>query len=546
MNNTAIQFFALTNPGMLGQGGTVPGMQGVQGMTGLFQAMMGTQQGLGAPVKIAALQHAMGPFQGMGASLPGMGLNKPLMTDLPTLSVISTVQSLGLGAQTIRQTLETLMPQIKTENPGMAAQLTGILEQSAQAQNPDLALIQSLQGFIREQEIQLNGTEAGNFIDRLMDVLDGSANLFTDLASMNLDEFKAFKEHAFADMAGFITQPKQVLGPDGRVREFLSGPSFLNADHGNGASVLLNEYRLSTPVEGLEGSPLHEVMLSLNVLPATPGQMSQVTNMYPVAQSVEHAQHGHTLALPAAPISAESAEGIIMRPTATKGGVKSTVPQTGQAALTAAGQTPNGNVTNTQAGTGFLAEMGFSLDSRTKDGNWLTEGFGLTRTAARETTSMLMDRLQAGRANPIAQNVATAMARLAHNAAAPGEKSMTIFMDPPELGRVEVQMKFGPNKSVKTHITVEKPETYAMLQRDAQTLNRALTNLGLDTAKGADISFDLSHGEHFDGSGRERGGQHSFMNGRNASFEETLTILETTMDVYTDPQTGLRHLNVVI
>lgn len=551
MNNAAIQFFALMNPGIGGQPGMFPGMNNAQGMTGLFQSMMG-QTGETGQANLMTLQQKMTQMQGMGMTQPGVATQNSLMTHLPTLSVISTVQTLGLGGQQVRQTLEALMPQIQHENPKIAGQLTLMLEQTEGAENPDLALIQAMQSFIREQEINMADTQASPFIDRLMDVLDGSTSLFTDLAAMDLDEFKAFKENAFADMASFITQPKQVLGPDGRVREFLSGPSFLNPDHGNGASVLINEYRLYTPTKGLGNNPVQDLMLSLNMLPAAQAQMSNIshiTNALPALQSVQYAEGVQnpltTLPQMAGRDVSEKLGGIMMRPAnVAQASMKNALPMQSQTAMNTG--TPSGNVTNAQNSAGFLPEMGLSLDGGVDDNSWFTEDFSLTRTAARETTAILMDRVQAGRGNPITQNVATAMARLAHNAAAPGEKSMTIFMDPPELGRVEVQMKFGQNKTVKAHIMVEKPETYAMLQRDSQTLNRALTNLGLDTAEGADITFDLSHGENFDGSEKERGGQHALMNGQNATFEETLTILETTMDVYTDPETGLRHLNMVI
>lgn len=77
-------------------------------------------------------------------------------------------------------------------------------------------------------------------------------------------------------------------------------------------------------------------------------------------------------------------------------------------------------------------------------------------------------------------------------------RSFTLQMDPPELGRVEVQMRFGKDKTLKAVLLVEKPETYLLLQRDAQVLERSLQGTGLDTGGGLEFSL-AKDGERFSG-----------------------------------------------
>lgn len=73
-----------------------------------------------------------------------------------------------------------------------------------------------------------------------------------------------------------------------------------------------------------------------------------------------------------------------------------------------------------------------------------------------------------------------------------GARQFTVQMDPPDLGRVDVRLQFGRNKTLKAVLTVEKPETLTLLQRDAQILERTLQGSGLQS--GADLEFSLAQG----------------------------------------------------
>ena len=72
-----------------------------------------------------------------------------------------------------------------------------------------------------------------------------------------------------------------------------------------------------------------------------------------------------------------------------------------------------------------------------------------------------------------------------------GKTSFDIRLDPAELGRIDVRLDVDRHGNVTSHLTVEKPETLAMLRQDAPQLQRALNDAGLQTSdKG--LQFSLS------------------------------------------------------
>ena len=80
--------------------------------------------------------------------------------------------------------------------------------------------------------------------------------------------------------------------------------------------------------------------------------------------------------------------------------------------------------------------------------------------------------------------------------------TMTLQLEPLELGRLDIRMKFYKDGSMKAHLSAEKPETLAMLQRDASYLERVLQQAGLDTDENS-LSFDLRQ------QGRQQGAENS-------------------------------------
>jgi len=166
-------------------------------------------------------------------------------------------------------------------------------------------------------------------------------------------------------------------------------------------------------------------------------------------------------------------------------------------------------------------------------------GMGINTPAM--MTSLIGQAQSAAQSHPATQIVAATIAK----AASSGEsKNLTIKLDPPDLGRVEIRMEFNKDKIAKVHLAVEKQETYLMLQRDAHVLDKTLQDIGMD-ADGGGLSLELAQdGNMFDGNGRggeNAGGGSSGSNGDAGGME----IIEASVDWYIDPETGLTRYDIL-
>lgn len=96
-------------------------------------------------------------------------------------------------------------------------------------------------------------------------------------------------------------------------------------------------------------------------------------------------------------------------------------------------------------------------------------------------------------------------------AAAEGHDRLTVQLRPADLGRIDVQLDFGKDGTLRAMVTADNAGTLDMLQRDARGLERALQDAGLKTDANG-LSFSL----------RDQGGQaqreHMQERGRNAGL----------------------------
>lgn len=79
-----------------------------------------------------------------------------------------------------------------------------------------------------------------------------------------------------------------------------------------------------------------------------------------------------------------------------------------------------------------------------------------------------------------------------------GTGRLSIQLSPAELGKIHVKLEIDEEKRVTAAVTVEKPSTLELLQRDARALERALQEAGLKMDRN-DLSFSLGRqdGEGF-------------------------------------------------
>lgn len=76
--------------------------------------------------------------------------------------------------------------------------------------------------------------------------------------------------------------------------------------------------------------------------------------------------------------------------------------------------------------------------------------------------------------------------------AAAGHTRFDISLDPPELGRIRVELDVDAMGQVRTHLIAERAETLDLLQREARQLEKSLADQGLSTGSGS-LSFSLKH-----------------------------------------------------
>lgn len=215
----------------------------------------------------------------------------------------------------------------------------------------------------------------------------------------------------------------------------------------------------------------------------------------------------------------------------------------------AAGHTGAPGLLNSTLGSSFHGMLG-SMMSGGDLGSLFPDGLDWSQTSAgaisnthistpAQMTSLITQAQQASQPHPATQVVAASLIRAGQ---AGEDQSLRLKLDPPELGRIEVHMQFTKDKTMKAHMVIEKPETMLMLQRDAQVLERALHEAGMDMG-GSGLSFELADQNQMSGDGRGQHGGHSGAGGGKA--DDGAEIIETTMTWYVDEKTGMQRYNLL-
>ena len=136
--------------------------------------------------------------------------------------------------------------------------------------------------------------------------------------------------------------------------------------------------------------------------------------------------------------------------------------------------------------------------------------------------------------NPVTQMVNVNLMRGIHGKV----NSLTVQLDPVELGKVEIRLKLDAKNAAKVHMTVDKPETLAMLQKDSALLERTLKDAGIETDD-ASLSFDLrqqnpgfeqreAFNSMMDGHGRNDDGDNDDFGAMSAMLATQIAIQTTT------------------
>jgi len=72
-----------------------------------------------------------------------------------------------------------------------------------------------------------------------------------------------------------------------------------------------------------------------------------------------------------------------------------------------------------------------------------------------------------------------------------GVQSVTVSLQPPELGQVQIRIDRSVDGATRVDITAERPETLQLLQRDQPRLEQVLDQAGVP-ANGRSVSFQVA------------------------------------------------------
>ncbi len=536
-----MSFFTLQTPGQ-NQGANIPGGPGALGVGAakggvsifdLFLAQLAQQKGETAQVESQPLSEDETPLQSDNPALekkPELNIAR-LLADNPEIEENIETLSQTLNLDILAEIEATLALNQQAFDNSLKPLTDGLItSESVEAGSPRLInglIVDDEAVQAKKNKILLNGIK--DFFESLDSISQGgneSEGGF-DLALLNLTP------EQITDLKAKIAQRQSVdvTAADFDVTKDLPGQNLFGALIAlvapkkivANADLTLESGVATAPAPT---TPVQEIVAKLNALVID----KETQGFKPLAESFKR--------LPAQDFETALKDFVGTKKAATGQGVGEIV-QASQGKAPA--PTPSANVAsalqNFSALQGFFPGITGNLFANTLSAQSAGDDFGLSAmsgTSAQGLASLVTQAQSAGRAHPAAQLVA---AHIQKNAGQGGETNIRLQLDPPELGRVEVRMHFAKDKSMKAMLSVEKPETFAMLQRDVHVLEKALQDAGIESEGG--ISFELAQGEDFLGGGNERGGSHE-QGGTGAGGEglDESELIETTMTWFVDPESG--------
>ena len=138
---------------------------------------------------------------------------------------------------------------------------------------------------------------------------------------------------------------------------------------------------------------------------------------------------------------------------------------------------------------GFLSQAGFGGETAAQSVTLSSDGVSLVATPQANPTASL-DLTGALPSRGAATDPGAQIAIQISRAISAQTQRFSIKLDPPELGRIDVRLHFGRDGAVRASVAVERPDTLDLLQKDVQSLERALRDAGTDPNK-LSLNFSL-------------------------------------------------------
>jgi flagellar hook-length control protein FliK len=193
-----------------------------------------------------------------------------------------------------------------------------------------------------------------------------------------------------------------------------------------------------------------------------------------------------------------------------------------------------------------------TLQNLNSDGLLMVNGNMVTaQNIPSSMTNPLFTSASAIGTHPSVQAVALVLIEKATSGSEKAKQELSVQLDPPELGRMQIQLSMEKDGVMKVHLLAEKQETLSLFQRDAHALKSALDSAGIQIDSSA-ITFDMAGGGNQSFNQLMGGSQQNNQFGGNAS-RSTIGIsgsgmdvagtntIETKMDFMADNVTGNVH-----
>jgi flagellar hook-length control protein FliK len=173
-------------------------------------------------------------------------------------------------------------------------------------------------------------------------------------------------------------------------------------------------------------------------------------------------------------------------PSQTGDGTTAVLP-TGLSATTNTPPAAHADITAATTADGTANAQGASTGAKA-DGIGLPS-FGLSAANGATQASATTAAAQAAASTAGTVPIAGLAVAIASHAQA-GSHQFDIRLDPPELGRIDVQLNVDSNGQITSHITADRPDTLQLLQSQQPQIQQALDQSGLQTADNG-LQFSL-------------------------------------------------------
>ena len=385
--------------------------------------------------------------------------------------------------------LTTTKPQAAASQPSQGQKSTtlsdfvGMLlapEGQAQDANALQNMPQNLKALAEKIAATLNGganAEVNADIDAAADNSDIPAGLTSDLSAMLVNILQNTEGTLPAeDISADAAAVDAALMPQGIDMQALAG--MLNGME-PGAAANTNPSTDSSEAADAETMLMQLMSARKGTTAADPLQKAAAEDMPAPAPDAKQSSakplpQEQAPQQPAAAAGAQAQQGAAKTDTALQALLAAMTPESGS--LSAGGL---GSGTGGGLGQGGFGQQGFASGDI---------AFGGMTASGQTSFTQYMNTGATAQALP-SQTSEMIAVQIQRNAAAKVD-TFTLQLDPADLGRMDIELKFNHDGSLKAHLTVERPETLALLQKDASHLERVLQQSGLNT-DGQSLSFDL-------------------------------------------------------